>query len=256
MKLNLSDKLKYKVKTENGKEGIVKDFLFDEEGWRIRYLDVSFKGLFTGERLLIPISKIADENWIDEYFKLNLHSDDLKKMPKLMDQQTVSRAFETKLAEHFSTEEYWGRRYIPSLAPPSMGVPKHVFEPAQNRRISGKVIKEDDIETNLRSFNEIMDYEVFTKNGKVGHVQDLIINEKNMNIISLVVQANYGLGYARQVLISSESIDQISYVEHSFSLNLNISDVLRSPQFDEHQAINEEEVIKKFDYTGKPIQSS
>lgn len=254
MILNLSDKLNYKVKTSNGKEGTVKDFLFDEEQWTIRYLDVDMGGFFTGRRILIPISKVEDGNWVNECFNLSIHSNELKKMPTLGDKKTVSRAYEAKLAKHFKTEEYWGRRYVPSMAPPSMGVPQHVFQPTQNRRMSGRVIKEDDIETSLRSFKEIKGYEVSAKNGKVGFVQDLLVESKYMGIISLIVQAKFGLGYSKETIVANTFISEISFVEHSISLSLTKGEVLDSPEFDPNQAINEKEVIKKFDYTGKPIK--
>lgn len=255
MKLNLSDKLQYKVRTSNGKEGKVKDFLFDEEQWYIRYLDVDMGGFFTDRRILIPISKVEKGNWIDECFQLDIHSKELKKMPTLSDKQTVSRAYEAKLAKHFKTEEYWGRRYVPSMAPPTMGVPQHVFQPTQNRRMSGRVIKEDDIETNLRSFKEISGYEVFAKNGKVGHVEDLLVESKNMQIISLVVQAKFALDYSKEIIVANTFITEISYVERGLSLSLSKGEVLDSPEFDLNQGVNEKEVIKKFDYTGKPIKS-
>ncbi|MBD3636241.1 MAG: PRC-barrel domain-containing protein [Crocinitomicaceae bacterium] len=255
MKLNLSDKLNYSVKTKDGKEGHVVDFLFDEEKWKIRYLEVDMGGLFTNQRVLVPIELVSAGNWIDEVFKLSVTSKKLKKMPSIQSQQTVSRAMEAELAKHFKTEEYWGRRFIPSMAPPSMGVPKMVFEPLQSGRVPDKTVKEDDIQTNLRSFKEIQGYDVFTTSGKVGKVEDILIESKNMEIISIIIRAKYGLDYSKSVIIATNWLKEISYVEQRIRISLHTDEVLSSPKFEESAPVNEKEVVKKFDYTGKPIQN-
>jgi sporulation protein YlmC with PRC-barrel domain len=257
MKLNLNDKLDYTVVTKDNLSGKLTDLLFDDQEWKIRYLDVQFGGTLLENRKLIPVERIAQNDWKKEEITLDFNADKLQNMPLIEQKKTVSREMEIKILKHLKTEEYWGRRFIPSVASTRWS-PDTLFVPRQNKnnRVPNKVVKEDDINTNLRSFNEIIGYEVFAKNGKVGLVTDLLIESKSWEIISIVIKAITGVGEKQEVIVASNWIEEVSFVEKRISLTLKNNEVLNAPEFNVFDPVNEKKVIRKMDYTGKPINKA
>lgn len=70
--------------------------------------------------------------------------------------------------------DYWARGYFsPNGIPGITG--NHVLT-AEPVRMPGKMIHEEDIDTKLRSHKELIDYEVRTSDGKLGHIEDLLID--------------------------------------------------------------------------------
>ncbi|MEO9533793.1 MAG: PRC-barrel domain-containing protein [Crocinitomicaceae bacterium] len=244
MKINLQDKIGYDITTKDNLTGKLKDFLFDEDHWKLRYLDVDLGGIFFEQRVLIPIEMIKNEDWKKEKFTLKLKSKHLEHLPKLDDRKTVSREYEAKLAQHFEIDEYWSQRFQPATAKPEMSFNK-------NKRFT--TLKEDDMNSKLRSFKEVQDYQVYAQNGKAGHLADLIVDTSNWKIISQVIHLNYNLGNEKDVMLAMRWIEEISYVEKGIAISLNKNEVHSAPLFDISVPINEQEITKKFDFTGKPI---
>lgn len=253
MKLNLQDKLGYQIQTKDGITGKVKDFLFDEEQWKLRYIDVDLGGIFFEQRVLIPV-QLVHGNWKNETFEINLKSKKLKSFPELHEHQTVSREYEELISEHYELEKYWGQRYIPGTAPSSFGVfpigMASNFEVSD--RITSKKIKEDDINSSLRSFKEIQGYTIYAKNGKIGQLKDLIIESKDWEINSGVIEIESLQEIKNEVIVATKWMHEISYVEKGISLSLKQSEVMSSPNFDEHDSINTKQTLKEFDFRGKP----
>lgn len=250
MKLNLQDKLGYQIQTKDKVTGKVKDFLFDEDQWKLRYIDVDLGGIFYEQRILIPVQLIHG-NWKDKTFTIDLESKHLKSFPELDDHKTVSREFEAKIAEFFKIEQYWGSRFLPSAAPftytQSSGLLSSSFE--LDDRVPARKIKPDDINSSLRSFNEIEGYTFYAKNGKIGNLLDLIIESKNWSIISTVVDVD-SISDKPPVIVATKWIEEISYIEKGISLSLKQSEVLSAPTFNVNDSINTQKVSQDFDFTG------
>ncbi|MFO8066625.1 MAG: PRC-barrel domain-containing protein, partial [Bacteroidales bacterium] len=56
------------LQTKDGTSGKIKDFLFDEESWVIRYIDADFGGLFKNRRILIPTALLGEPDWEKKHF--------------------------------------------------------------------------------------------------------------------------------------------------------------------------------------------
>ena len=244
MKVNLQDKIGYDIQTKDNLTGRLRDFIFDEDDWKLRYLDVDLGGIFFEKRILIPIELIKKEDWRNEKFSLNLKAKHLEHLPSLDDRMTISREYEAKLANHFEIDEYWSKRFRVSKVKPETSF-------SQPKRY--KTLKEDEMESKLRSFKEIQNYHVYAQNGQTGRLKDLIVETKDWKILSQIIHITYNLGNEKDVMLAMKWVDEISYVEKGIALALDKREVHSAPEFDVHIPINEKEITKVYDFTGKLI---
>jgi hypothetical protein len=242
MKINLQDKIGFEVRTKDKITGVLKDLLFDEDYWKLRYLDVDLGGMFFKQRILIPIELISKKNWKNQNFTLNLKSKHLEHLPKLKDRKTVSKEYEAKLAHHFAIDEYWSQRFQPASIKPGMSF-------AQNKGLNS--LKEDDMSSKLRSFKEIQNYQVYAQNGKAGQLTDLLVETEDWKILSQVIHLTHNP--EKEVMLAMRWIEGISYVEKGVFLSLKKRDIHSAPLFDISVPINEKKVTKQYDFTGKSI---
>ena len=62
----------YQIATKDGTKGKVKDFLFDEDQWVVRYLEADLGFIFPGRKILIPRIFLKEPNWRRHHFPLDL----------------------------------------------------------------------------------------------------------------------------------------------------------------------------------------
>ena len=144
MRLNLKDKEDYIVKTKDGLVGTVKDFIFDEKKWTIRYLLVDFGGLLKRNQILIPVNLMLEPSWVKEVFQLNISSKKLNSAPDYYEADFPIREYEKKLFKHLQAKKYWGRKYVKSMTNPSYFAPDKVLliDTEYSKRVTFDLVKE------------------------------------------------------------------------------------------------------------------
>ena len=173
MKRSIKTLMNYSIKAEDGMKGGIKDILLDEERWIIRYLEVSYGGLFQDERVLIPRAFLEEPNWAMNNFPVKLKKEDIERCPKLEEKATISRAYEEKLSQYYGVEYYWPYGYAPPVA---AAYPPRPIKPPVKR------FSEKELDTSLSSFNQIKGYHIKATDDKIGHIED-IINFYNSSLL-------------------------------------------------------------------------
>ncbi|MDT8417267.1 MAG: PRC-barrel domain-containing protein [Lutibacter sp.] len=247
MKRSLKELIGYRIEAENGENGTVKDFLFDEKNWIIRYLKADLGTFLPGRKVHIPKGFLKQPDWITGTFPVELSKEEIEKSPLVDDDVTVSRKYEKELNKHFKIIDYWSNLYIP----PS-GLPVYNFPP---RPITApnKIVDEKDLDTFIRSFKEVKGYHIQALNGEMGHIEDLIIEDSDWQIVYAVVDTRNWLPWSKKVLISINHMESISYVAQKVNLNINIETIKEAPEFDYSEPINEAYEKQLYDYYGRPV---
>lgn len=234
---SLKKLLSYTVEETNGNKGKVKDFLFDEEDKRVRYLEIDMGNIFSGEKVLVSESLLKSPNWESKHFPIELTMEQLEKCPKLDEHLPVSREYEKILNDYYGTPGYWDYAYIPPKA-------QHFWD--------DKAVIEKKIHTHLRSFEEVMNYRIHAENGIIGHCRDLLVEDVNWNIKYLIasIQKN-SLTENYKVMLSLDWIDKIDYAEKEIHMNVTEESIKNSPEFNPSELVNEVYEKKLYDYYGR-----
>lgn len=235
---SLKELLGYNVEEINTKKGTVKDFLFDKKFWIVRYLEIDLGFILPGEKLLVNKALFKTPDWEKKHFPIALTTDQLEKAPKLEDHLTFTREYEEVWNEYYGTPSYWDYGYIPPKA-------RHFIDDTSSI--------EKKVHSHLGSFQEILKYEIYAMDGKIAHNTDLLVDDEHWEVKYFVVtvvnekllEKNY------EVMLSTDWIDKIDYVDKKIYMNVNKEFIKNAPKFYPDDMVNEVYEKKLYDYYGR-----
>ncbi|MBS0010092.1 MAG: hypothetical protein KFF49_01695, partial [Bacteroidales bacterium] len=224
MKRSLKYLTGYTIEANDGPKGKVRDFLFDEERWLIRYMEADLGGFFSLKRVLIPRLFIKAPDREEETIPVNLKGKDVESCPDIDKEIPVSRAYEMELNKYYNIDNYWqydfGAVASPVLFPPRpMGIP-------------AKAVSEEDIDTSLRSFEEVKGYHIKAVDGTMGHIDDIIVDDEDWQIVYVIADTSNWLPWSKKVMLPIDFLENISYVKQEVSIRLKKATIKQAPEFD------------------------
>ncbi len=88
--------------------GHVKDFIFDDEDWAIRYLLVDTRNWWPGGKKVLLASRWIEQiDWADSTVQTKLTREQIKNSPEYDENQALDRDYETRLHQFYGKEGYW-----------------------------------------------------------------------------------------------------------------------------------------------------
>jgi len=97
----------YHIAASDGEIGHVDDFFIDEANWQIQYLLVDTSNWLPGRKVLISPNWIANIVWDDARVHVRATREQVKSSPEYDPRETVERAYEGRLHEHYGWRPYW-----------------------------------------------------------------------------------------------------------------------------------------------------
>jgi sporulation protein YlmC with PRC-barrel domain len=231
MKRSLGELSGYTIQTTDGKKGKVKDFLFDEKQWVIRFLEADFGNLFSEERVLIPKVFLKQPSWDNKSFPVELLESEIERCPKISDHLPVSRKYEEELYKHYRLDPYWSGAYMGAAGD---------YYPPRPVKVPSRSVSEDELDTILRSFKEVEGYHIHALNGTIGHVEDILIDDVDWQILYAVIDTKNWLPWSKQVLIAIDWMENISYEKREVMINLLTDTIKSAPEYNPLHLINDE----------------
>jgi uncharacterized protein YrrD len=208
----------------DGELGSVKDMLVDDKAWVARWLIVDTGKWLPGRKVLLPPSALGKPDRENRLFPVKLTKQQVKDSPDVDTDLPVSRQSEAHLYDHYDWEPYWDGSFAPSSL--IMAVPTDV---TMNLRHLGPPPYAGD--PHLRSIHAITGYDIHATDGKIGAVEDILIDDAGWAVRYLTVDTgNWWPG--ERVLISPRSILKIDWVEKLIYLNVDRDTVKKSPPYD------------------------
>ena len=245
MKRSVKELLGYSIQAIDGEKGKVNDFLFDDETWIIRYLEVDLGTLFSENRVLIPREHLSEPHWESKHFPVNLTIKKIEESPDLEFDLPVSRAYEKELVKHHELKPYW------PINPHNFGGVTSFYNPQLPLKPPVKIEDIEIEETSLRSFKEIKSYFIKALDDRFGHIHDLIIEDENWQIIYVVVDTLNIIPWSKRVLLPVEVIENINYLKQEAVINLTKESIEDAPEYDPSMAINAEYEKVLYDFYGR-----
>jgi hypothetical protein len=250
---SVKDLIGYPIETVDGRIGKVKDALFDDRYWRLRYIVADTGTWLPGKKVLLtPYHlKKLETGWIGNGIKTDLTKEQLEGSPDLKTDAPVCMQYEEEYAKYYDLPSYWMDPYLfgGSTVPPGMAAevtPKseadrqaHEF---RMRQIEGK---------HLRSAHEILGYHIEAKDDSFGHVEDFIIEEENWRLQYLVIDTTNWLPGGSS-LIDIGWAEGFDWRNKTAKVDLLRKQIEMAPRFDPYDPVNVDKHQKLYDYYGKP----
>jgi len=224
----------YTVHATDGDIGKVSDFYFDDKEWTVRYLIVDMGNWLVGRRVLIAPAAFQRTDWDAHAVDVKLTREQVKQSPDVDTAKPITRQHEREFAQYYGWPMYWG---APGgvvgggmAGTPLMPiVPLPAEAPASEKTDAEREAEE--IESHLRSANEVLGYHLRARDGEIGHISDFLLEDETWKIQYLVVNtANWLAG--RKVLVSPSWVTQVGWPEREVSIDLKRETIANSPPYD------------------------
>ncbi|MGK0189217.1 MAG: sporulation protein YlmC with PRC-barrel domain [Verrucomicrobiales bacterium] len=197
------------IDSEGAKLGKIRDLLFDDREWQIRYLVVD-TGTWLQDRLVLlsPDHAIVTTDAIaDGAIPCKLTKAAIEGCPPLEENAPVSRRYEEAVASYYKTSPYWlgsaiwGTSDSTALVPPS---------PPEQAEHEGTI---DEIEhCHVRSANEVIGYAVAgADNESLGGIEHFEIDWVSRQISNIVTKEGGMLTGSQKHDISPDRVQNIDW---------------------------------------------
>jgi uncharacterized protein YrrD len=98
----------YDIQATDGSIGHVKDFIFDDESWALRYLVVDTRNWWPGgKKVLVAPQWIKSINWTEGGVSVNLSREQVKASPEFDESMVLDRDYERRLYAAYGQPGYW-----------------------------------------------------------------------------------------------------------------------------------------------------
>ncbi len=215
----------YPLDSLDGEIGKVREFYFDDHHWTIRYLVADTGNWLTGRQVLISPYALVAASREEQHIMIDLTKKQIEDSPPLTSDQPVSQQYEEDYYGYFGYPTYWSGPHKWGAYPDLMCVRDRDSATASNP--GGKAW-----DPHLRSSRDVSGHHIQATDGEIGHVVDFVIDDETWAIRYLIVDTrNWWPG--KQVLISPQWIDRVSWSEFKVFVNLTRESIKQSPEFSE-----------------------
>jgi hypothetical protein len=236
----------YTIHATDGDIGKVHEFYFDDLAWIVRYLVVDTGTWLPGRKVLLSPGVLGQPNWETRSLPVGLTKGQVEHSPDISADEPVSRQMEVDLHNYYGWTPYW-----------QSGLPQFGLGAAAAAEVLARAVKEteekdeQESDPHLRSTREVIGYHIQARDGVIGHVDDLIVEDETWFIRYLVIDTRNWLP-GRKVLVAPAWAEEIDWVERMVQLDLSRETVQNSPEFDPSMPVNREYEVRLYDYYGRP----
>lgn len=243
MKRIIKELIGYDIEAIDGQKGVCKDFLLDEDEWKIRYIEIEAACPLVKKRLLVPSLFIGNSDWEDKKIFINLTRDQIMGCPELEEDMPVSRKYESELNKYYDIENYWMTATVPPMANDMLFYPPSPVVDPEN------VVKESDIDTNIRSLKELVGYRAIVLLDDVGTLSDVVVDSSNWQGFYIVLSTKFN----RDILFPIKWLEKISFEDQNIYLNISYEEIKKFPEFNPNRPVIVEYEKALYDFHGRKV---
>ena len=215
---NVSDLRGDKIAARDGEIGKLDQVYFDDDDWHVRYLVVDTGGWLSGRKVLVSPASIDRSKSSDHALAVGLTREQVEHSPGIDADKPVGRQYEEAHARYYGYPLYWVTPEAGVMPPP---------DPGGKLARQLKEAERKAAESHLRSSGEVIGYSIHAADGRIGHVEDLRIDDRNWAVADLVVDTRDWLP-GKKVLVPASAVDTIDWNTREVRLRMSREDVDRS----------------------------
>jgi hypothetical protein len=180
--------------TADGKRRAIRNFLFDDRSWQVRYLVVDAGKWFTPRLVVVPTSAVNLPDWTGKIIRTHLTAQEISACPHAETVRPVSS--QQKLA--------WNRHFGWRDKDPNWSGPSTIDFPRREFNVSDHCG-----DPHLRRTRDLISYQVWTEDGYLGLLQGFLLGDGSWHIGYFLARTGDWI-YGEKVL-SSSSVVGISW---------------------------------------------
>lgn len=242
------------IAATDGRIGAVKDFLFDDRNWKIRWMVVDTGDWLPGRKVLIQPSAIAPLEVPPKprlpmmspgdslEVSVNLTKQQIEASPEAREDDPVSTDMEALLYDYYGWDPNWSATNLSENA---------IVDEAA-KRWAEAIESGPDGDPHLRSAASVKGYHVHATDGELGHVENLLADDANWDIQYLVI-ATRSWWPGKIVQLAPYAVTAIDGLDREVKLNVTRDQVKSAPPWDPlamADEVSEQQLHRHFGWPG------
>ncbi len=212
----------FALAASDGEIGKVKRLYFDDRSWRVRYFVVDTGGWLSGREVLIAPRLLGTVDGIKGRIPVGLTREQVESSPPIEADKPVSRQYEERWHQHYGLSGYSMTPETTAFAtmpPMPVAVPMEV----------GAIDEAPAGDPHLRSTGEVFGYPIRARDGDIGEVDDVVVDDEEWRIRYLCISQGFWAG--KRVVLSPEWIEEISWDERRVVVGLSRETIKDAPEW-------------------------
>jgi uncharacterized protein YrrD len=247
---NVNELRGFAIHATDGNIGEVDDLYFDDEDWAIRYLVVDTGHWLPGRKVLISPLAIGHVDWLAQQLAVSLTKARIEHSPDIDTRKPVSRQHEAAYFGYYGYPYYWGGAGLWGMgAYPDGLTTENQFEEEMKTGQTRATKTPDDC--HLRSCKVVIGNHVHAKDGDIGHVQDMLVDEHSWAIRYLIVDTSNWWG-GHHVLVAPQWIEVVKWPDAKVSVDLTRQAVKDAPPYDSDAQLDRQQEQAIYEHYGHP----
>jgi sporulation protein YlmC with PRC-barrel domain len=227
----------------DGDLGSVEDLYLDDRHWQVRYLVVKTGGWLLGRYVLIAPVSVREIDDAEGTLHVNLTREQIEQSPPIDRAKPVSRAYEQAYYRHFRLAPYWDT--VPG--PWGTAVPYPGTVPPTIEKAGAAAQPEH---PHLRSAKELTGYAIRARDGEIGHLEDVVVDDEDWVVRYVEVDTRKWLP-GKKVLMQAGRIEEISWAARHVKVGLTRLAIESAPAYDPSEVITPEYEVQLFKHYSK-----
>ena len=234
----------FTMRASDGEIGKVKDFYFDDQTWRLKYLVVETGNWLMGKKVLISTAALHAPIWNESTFPVDLTIDQVKNSPDIDTEKPVTREQEYDLNYHYSWPWDGGgigfmtTGMVGGVVAPDIPLSDRVGDEMHHAEHQHR-------DKHLRSFKQVHDFELRCTDKNIGEVHDFLMSDSDWSLPYIVAEA--GNWYAgKKLLLATRFVDKIEWETSSVYLLQSSAQVANATEFD-YENLNDDGFNKQYE---------
>jgi sporulation protein YlmC with PRC-barrel domain len=247
---NVKDLRGYAIRATDGVIGKVDDFFFDDEDWGIRYLVVDTGRWLSGRKVLISPIALGHAGWMGRQLPVALTRAQVERSPDIDTRKPVSRQHEAQYFGYYGYPYYWGGAGLWGMGayPGDLTTQDRIEE---DLKAHGPHTTPTADDCHLRSSNAVIGHHITARDGDIGHLEDLLVDDHNWAIRYLVVNTSNWWG-GHRVLVPPQWIEDVSWSEATVSVDLTRQAVKDAPPYNSAAELDRQREQALYEHYGRP----
>lgn len=244
----------FDVAALDGDVGHLREIYFDDTHWTIRHLIADTGGWLSGRHVLLSPHAVIRLDRARHRVELNLRREQVEKAPGIDDARPVSRQQESAIYDYYGHPYWWGGAALwGAFAYPGPVAGAVLADPpaeaAAGELQAREAAERGRTDPHLRSSAEVIGYHIEAQDGSIGHIDDLLFDERSWTIRHAVVDTRNWLP-GRLVLIEAAQIVGIDWNARQARVDVTREAIEASPPFDRKAMVDpaaQAQVLSRFE---------
>lgn len=228
MLIDLKKLMGLKVIASNESVGKINDIYFNENDWNIAFVEIK-------PRLLVL------KNILVNHFKLGQPDFNKKILPVMVSKEQFFNGPEADSVATRSDQKT--NRQAAFMTWPLNVSNLYVLDFKEAKRLAeimvSEKIRDENEDSDLRSFKEITGYSIQTSTGTFGHLKSMIVETYIWKIKYLLIQKNRLFKANKKILISPASVKDTKWENNSVTIDVSKNIIRQSPSYKDIKSISD-----------------